>query len=59
LLVEVEGSLLKMWVALYALANVWRREEMEKYTCMLARLASPSGVGWGMAWLSEAMDVGA
>jgi hypothetical protein len=52
LLVEVEGSLLKRWVALYALVNVWRRGEMEKYTCTLAspRLAELSGVGRGMAW---------
>jgi hypothetical protein len=64
LLVEVEGSLLKKWIALYALASVWRRGEREKYTHVLARLASPGwagrgGVGCGVAWRCEAMGVGA
>jgi hypothetical protein len=45
LLVEVEESLLKRWVALYALTRVWRRGEREKHTCVLARLASPAGPG--------------
>jgi hypothetical protein len=40
LLVGVEGSLLKWWVALYTLARVWRREEREKHTCVLAHLTS-------------------
>jgi hypothetical protein len=59
--VEVEGSLLKRWVALYALVNVWRRGEMEKYTCTLARSprrAEWGGAGHGVVWLGEAMDVG-
>jgi hypothetical protein len=45
LLVEVEESLLKRWVAVYALARVWRRGEKEKHTRVLARLASPAGPG--------------
>jgi hypothetical protein len=49
LLVEEEGSLLKRWVAIYALASVWRRGEMEKHTCALTRLASPGRVRCGMA----------
>jgi hypothetical protein len=32
LLVEIEGSLFIRWVALYALASVWRREEKGKHT---------------------------
>jgi hypothetical protein len=32
LLVEVERSLLKRWVALYTLARVWMREQREKHT---------------------------
>jgi hypothetical protein len=39
LLVEVEGSLLKRWVALYALAKVWSIEEREKHARALARRA--------------------
>jgi hypothetical protein len=39
-LVGMEGSLLRWWVALYILARVWRREEREKHTCVLACLAS-------------------
>jgi hypothetical protein len=46
LLVEVEGSLLIMLAALYALANVWRRGEMEKH----ARTRSPRLVRWGVVW---------
>jgi hypothetical protein len=38
LLVEVEGNLFLRWVALYALASVWRRGEMEKHKRVLARL---------------------
>jgi hypothetical protein len=48
LLVEVEGSLLKRWVAIYALASVWRRGEKEKHTCALARLASSGRAGRGV-----------
>jgi hypothetical protein len=33
LLMEVEESLLKRWVALYALATMWRRGERDKHTC--------------------------
>jgi hypothetical protein len=54
LLVEMEGSLLIRWVALYALASVWRRGERGKHTCALARLASPHRAGSGGAWLGEA-----
>jgi hypothetical protein len=43
LLVEMEGSLLIRWIALYALASVWRRGEMGKHMRALARLASPGG----------------
>jgi hypothetical protein len=43
--VKVEGSLLIRWVTLYALARVWRNEEMEKHMCVLAHLA-----GQGGAW---------
>jgi hypothetical protein len=52
--VEVEGSLLKWWVGLYALARVWRKGEREKYMRFLARLASPGQVGHGVT-----MGVGA
>jgi hypothetical protein len=41
LLVEMEESLLIRWVALYALASVWRRGERGKHTSALAHLASP------------------
>jgi hypothetical protein len=36
--VEVEGSLLIRWVALYALISVWSRGERDKHTCALTRL---------------------
>jgi hypothetical protein len=52
--VKVEGSLLIRWIALYALARVWRRREREKHTRALARLAGP-----GVAWRGEAMSMGA
>jgi hypothetical protein len=39
LLVEVEESLFKRWVALYTLASVWKRGEREKHTRVHARLA--------------------
>jgi hypothetical protein len=45
MLVGLEGSLLKRWVALYILARVWRRGEREKYTRALARLTSPGLAG--------------
>jgi hypothetical protein len=48
LLVKVEGSLQKRWVALYALASVWRRER-EKQMCTLI---SPH-----RAWRGEVMGV--
>jgi hypothetical protein len=54
LLVEVEGSLLIRWVALYALASVTRRAEREKHTRALALLGGPGG-----AWRGEVMGVGA
>jgi hypothetical protein len=50
LLVQVDGSLLKWWVALYALARVCRRGEREKQMSALARLAGPGGVWRGVAW---------
>jgi hypothetical protein len=53
LLVEVEESLLKRWIALYALASMWRKGEIEKYTRALTRLASPGRAGRG-----EALGVG-
>jgi hypothetical protein len=48
LLLEMEGSQLIRWVALYALASVWRRGERGKHTRVLACLASPhrDGPGW-------------
>jgi hypothetical protein len=58
LLVEVEESLLKMWVTPYALARVWSRGEIEKHMCVLIRLAS---LGWakrGEAWSGKAMCTG-
>jgi hypothetical protein len=39
LLVEMEGSLLIRWVALYALAIIWRRGERGKHIRALAHLA--------------------
>jgi hypothetical protein len=50
LLVEIEGSLLIRWVALYALASVWGRREMGKHTRALARLAT---LGRARAWRGE------
>jgi hypothetical protein len=47
LLVEMEGSLLIRWVALYALASVWKRGERGKHTHALAR--SPRLIGPGAA----------
>jgi hypothetical protein len=49
LLVEVEGSLLIRWVALYALASVWRRGEIEKHMCVLAYLSSLGRAGHDVA----------
>jgi hypothetical protein len=49
LLVEMEESLFIRWVALYALASVWRRGEKGKHTLALACLASPGGAGRGGA----------
>jgi hypothetical protein len=46
LIVEIERSLLIRWVAIYALVNVWRRGEREKYMRALALLTGP---GRGMA----------
>jgi hypothetical protein len=43
LLVEIEKSIIIRWVALYALASVWRREERGKYT-----RARPAGRGVAM-----------
>jgi hypothetical protein len=45
LLVEMDKRLLIIWVALYALASVWRRGERGKHTRALAHLARP-GVVW-------------
>jgi hypothetical protein len=50
LLVEIEGSLLIRWVALYALASVWRRVERGKHTRALARLAGLGRVGCDVVW---------
>jgi hypothetical protein len=54
LLVEVEGNLMKQWVALYALARAWRRGAREKHKHVFARLTLP-----GVAWRGEAMGAGA
>jgi hypothetical protein len=54
LLVEMEGSLLIMWVALYALASMWRRGERGKHS-----LASPRRAWHGVAWCGKAMGAGA
>jgi hypothetical protein len=43
LLLEVEESLLIRWIALYALASVWRRGEREKHGRV--RFASPHRAG--------------
>jgi hypothetical protein len=50
LLVEIEGSLLIRWVALYTLASVWRRVERVKHTCALARLAGLGQAGRDVVW---------
>jgi hypothetical protein len=57
--VEMEESLLIRWVALYALASVWRRGERGKHTSVLAHLASPRQAGRGGAWRGEVMGTGA
>jgi hypothetical protein len=50
LLVEVKGSLLIRWVALYAPASVWRRGEREKHVCTRSPcLAGLGRVGYGVA----------
>jgi hypothetical protein len=54
LLVEIEGSLLIRWIALYALTSVWRRGERGKHTRALARLVSPHWAGPSVAWRGEA-----
>jgi hypothetical protein len=56
LLVEMKGSLLIGWVALYTLTSVLSRGEREKHTCALARFASP---GRGEVRRGDAMGVGA
>jgi hypothetical protein len=48
--VEVEEKLLIRWVALYALASVWKRGEREKHTRAVARLASPDQAWRGEMW---------
>jgi hypothetical protein len=53
LLVEMEESLLIRWVALYALAIVWMRGEMEEIHA-LAHLTGPGRAGHGVAWRGEA-----
>jgi hypothetical protein len=55
LLVKMEGSIIIRFVALYALARVWRRGERKKDMC--AR--SSRLVGRGGAWHGEAMGAGA
>jgi hypothetical protein len=52
LLVEVEENILLRCVALYALANVWRRGEREKHMRAFARLAS-SGEARRWAWAHD------
>jgi hypothetical protein len=47
LLVEMEGSLLIRWVALYTFVSVWRRGERGKHT--RARSPRRAGVGHGVA----------
>jgi hypothetical protein len=56
LLVEVEGNLLIRWIALYELASVWRRGEMERH---MRSLTSPRRAGWSGAWRGEVMGAGA
>jgi hypothetical protein len=56
LLVEMEGSLLIRWIALYALASVWRRGERGKH---MRALASPHRTGHDEARQGEMMGVGA
>jgi hypothetical protein len=62
LLVEVEGSLLIRWIALYALISVWRREERGKHTrarsLTLPRWARPRRTRLDRAWCGEAMGMG-
>jgi hypothetical protein len=58
LLVEVEGSLLKRRVGLYALVRVWRRGERVKHMLMLACLTSLGWAGHCMAWRGEVMGPG-
>jgi hypothetical protein len=43
----LSGSLLIKWIALYALANMWRRGETEKHMCSFA---SSHRAGQGRAW---------
>jgi hypothetical protein len=57
MLVEMEGRLLIRWVALYALASVWRRGERGKHT--RARSPRLTGPGRGVARRGEAMGAGA
>jgi hypothetical protein len=45
--VEVEGSLLLRWVALYARVSAWMREERRKHTRALARLTERVMAGRG------------
>jgi hypothetical protein len=47
LLVELEGRLLKQWVALYVLATVWRKGETH------ARARLPRWAGRGVAWVHD------
>jgi hypothetical protein len=53
LLVKVERRVLKRWVALYVFVSVWRREEREKHTRALARLASSGRAGRDVAWRGD------
>jgi hypothetical protein len=48
LIVEMEGSILIRWVALYALASVRRREERGKHTRALTCLTGLGRAGRGM-----------
>jgi hypothetical protein len=56
LLVEMDGSLLIRWAALYAFASVWMREERGETH---ARARSPRRAGRSVAWRGEAMSAGA
>jgi hypothetical protein len=59
LLVEVEESLLIRWVALDALASVWRREKERNTRARLLTSPHLTELGPGVAWRGEVMGAGA